>query len=152
MVEIGDVERAVRLFQRLLPIRHALTRDAAARYRIEPYVLASDVYAAAPWTGRGGWTWYTGAAAWAYRLGVEVILGVRPAGGAWRLDPHIPAGWASFEVIVRDGATVFHIRVENPRGVSSGVERLLVDGKAVDPPLVPRLADGCTHEVTLTMG
>jgi len=145
--ELGDVERAVDLFQRLLPIRHALTREAAARYRTEPYVLAADVYSAPAWTGRGGWTWYTGAAAWAYRLGQEAILGVRPSRGAWRLDPHIPARWPELEVILRDGATVVRIVVENPRGVNSGVERMLLDGKPIEPPILPRLKDGRTHEV-----
>ncbi len=152
LAELGDVERAVGLFQRLLPIRHALTGDAAARYRTEPYVLASDVYAAAPWIGRGGWTWYTGAAAWAYRLGVEAILGLRPSRGGWRLDPRIPASWTEFEVFVRDGLTVVHIRVENPRRVNSGVERMLLDGEPIDPPILPRLRDGRIHEVRVTMG
>ncbi len=152
LAELGDVERAVGLFQRLLPIRHALTGDAAARYRAEPYVLASDVYAAAPWIGRGGWTWYTGAAAWAYRLGVEAILGLRPSRGGWRLDPRIPASWPEFEVFVRDGLTVVHIRVENPRRVNSGVERMLLDGEPIDPPILPRLRDGRIHDVRVTMG
>ena len=152
LVELGDVERAVALFQRLLPIRHALTGDAAARYRTEPYVLASDVYAAAPWIGGGGWTWYTGAAAWAYRLGVEAILGLRPSRGGWLLDPRIPASWPEFEVTVRHGLTVLRIRVENPRAVNSGVKRMLLDGEPIDPPILPRLEDGRTHEVRVTMG
>jgi cyclic beta-1,2-glucan synthetase len=152
LAELGDVDRAVDLFERLLPIRHALTREAAAGYRTEPYVLASDVYSASPWTGRGGWTWYTGAAAWAYRLGLEVILGLCPSRGGWRLDPHIPARWPGLEVVLRDGATVVRIVVENPRGVSSGVERMLLDGEPIGPSILPRLRDGRTHEVRVTMG
>jgi cyclic beta-1,2-glucan synthetase len=152
LAELGGADRAVDLFQRLLPIRHALTGDAVAAYRAEPYVMASDVYAAPPWTGRGGWTWYTGAAAWAYRLGVEAILGLRPSPGGWRLDPRIPASWPGFDVVVRDGLTVLHIRVENPRGVNSGVERMLLDGAPIDPPVLPRPRDGRTHDVRVTMG
>jgi cyclic beta-1,2-glucan synthetase len=152
LAELGDVERAVGLFQQLLPIRHAGTRDAAARYRTEPYVLAADVYSAPPWTGRGGWTWYTGAAGWAYRLGLEAILGVRPSRGAWRLDPHIPARWPEVEVILRDGATTVRILVENPRGVNSGVERMLLDGQPIELSILPRLKDGRAHEVRITMG
>jgi cyclic beta-1,2-glucan synthetase len=152
LAELGDVNRAVGLFQRLLPIRHALTREAAARYRTEPYVLASDVYSAPPWTGRGGWTWYTGAAAWAYRLGLEVILGLCPSRGGWHLDPHIPTSWPGLEVVLRDGATVVRIVVENPRGVSSGVQRILLDGEPIAPSILPRLKDGRTHEVRVTMG
>jgi cyclic beta-1,2-glucan synthetase len=152
LAELGDVERAVRLFQRLLPIRHSLTREAAIRFRAEPYVLASDVYSPAPWTGRGGWTWYTGAAAWAYRLGLDAILGLCPSRGGWRLDPRIPASWPGFEVVLRDGATVVRIVVENPRGVNSGVERMLLAGEPIAPPILSRLKDGRTHEVRVTMG
>ena len=136
----------------LLPIRHALTPEAAARYRTEPYVLAADVYAAPPWSGRGGWTWYTGAAGWAYRLGVEGILGLRRHGGAWSLDPHIPAGWPGFELVLRDGSTVVHVHVKNSTGVGRGVARALFDGQPFDPPALPRVQDGRTHEVQLTLG
>ena len=93
LAELGEGDLAVRLFQRLLPIRHALTPDAAALYRVEPYVLAADVYGVPPHTGRGGWTWYTGAAGWAYRFGLEVILGIRPEPSGWRVDPCVPKTW-----------------------------------------------------------
>jgi cyclic beta-1,2-glucan synthetase len=152
LVELGEVDRAVDRFQRLLPIGHALTPEAVATYRTEPYALAADVYAAPPWTGRGGWTWYTGAAGWAYRLGLEAILGLRRCGGAWSLDPRIPARWPGFELVLRDGATVFHVHVENPRGVTRGVDRALLDGEPFDPPTLPRVQDGRTHEVRLTLG
>jgi cyclic beta-1,2-glucan synthetase len=152
LVELGAVDEAVDLFQRLLPINHALDRDGVARYRTEPYVLASDVYAAPPWTGRGGWTWYTGAAGWAYRLGIEAILGLRRCDGVWSVDPHIPATWPGFELVVRDGATVLHVVVENPRGVTRGIAQALFDGRPFDPPRLPCVRDGRTHEVRLTLG
>jgi cyclic beta-1,2-glucan synthetase len=152
LIELGDVEHAVDLLRRLLPISHALSRDAALRYRTEPYVLASDVYSMPPWTGRGGWTWYTGAAAWAYRLGIEGIVGIRRAGDAWDLDPHVPADWPEIEVVIRDGATIFRVHVDNPHRVNSGIERLLLDGEAIDPPRVPRMMDGRVHEVRVTLG
>ena len=141
-----------RLFQKLLPVRHARTREAVARYRVEPYVLAADVYGAPPWTGRGGWTWYTGAAGWAYRFGLEVLLGIRPDDGAWRIDPCIPRHWPGFEVTLRDGATSFRIRVANPRGVSRGVAAVLLDGVPLAEPVLPRLDDRGLHEVEITMG
>jgi cellobiose phosphorylase len=115
-------------------------------------VLAGDVYAAPPWTGRGGWTWYTGAAGWAYRLGVEALLGLRRRGGAWSLDPRIPASWPGFELVLRDGATTYHITVDNPRGVTGGIVQAGLDGRPFDPPLLPRLHDGQAHHVRLTLG
>ncbi len=151
LAELGEADLAVRLFQRLLPIRHALTPDAAALYRVEPYVLAADVYAVPPHSGRGGWTWYTGAAGWAYRFGLEVILGIRPEPGGWRVDPRIPKTWPGFEVTLRDRTTTYRIRVENPHSVNGGVESVALDGKTLLDSVLPRLHDGGSHDVVVRM-
>ena len=95
---------------------------------------------------------YTGAAAWAYRLGLEKILGMRPSEGGCHPEPHIPAAWPWFEVVWRDGTTIVRIRVDNPRGVNSGVERVLLDGERLELPILSRLTDGRIHEVQVTMG
>ena len=88
---LGDGDRAAELFALLNPINHATRRaDASQRYRVEPYVVAADVYSQPPHTGRGGWTWYTGSAGWMYRVGVEAILGLSLDRGALRIDPCIP--------------------------------------------------------------
>ena len=151
LAELGEGDLAVRLFQRLLPIRHALTPDAAALYRVEPYVLAADVYGVPPHTGRGGWTWYTGAAGWAYRFGLEVILGIRLEPGGWRVDPRIPKTWPGFEVTLRDRTTTYRIRVENPHSVNGGVESVALDGKTLLDSVLPRLHDGGSHDVVVRM-
>ena len=85
-------DRAIarKLFRLLNPIYHGDTPEKVARYKVEPYVVAADVYGAAPHTGRGGWTWYTGSAAWMYRLGLEAILGVSRIGNVLRVNPCIP--------------------------------------------------------------
>ena len=150
--ELGEGDRAVALLQQLLPMHHARTREAVERYRVEPYVLAADVYGAPPWTGRGGWTWYTGAAGWAYRFGIEKLLGIRRDRGTWRIDPCIPRRWPEFEVLLHDGATSFRIHVANPRGVSRGVATVRLDGAPLAQPILPRLDDGRLHEVEVTMG
>ena len=129
---LGDGERAERIFRLLNPILRARTRDDVDRYRVEPYVLAGDVYSAPPWVGRGGWTWYTGAAAWAWRLGVEAILGLRKEEGELRIDPCIPPSWKGFEAWVRMGARAIHVVVENPDAVGRGVAAITLDGAPLD--------------------
>jgi cyclic beta-1,2-glucan synthetase len=150
---LGDGERAERIFRLLNPIRKTRTRAGVERYRVEPYALAGDVYSCPPWIGRGGWTWYTGAAAWLWRLGVEAILGLRKEAGALCIDPRIPPAWDGFEAWVRLGRQRVHIVVENLRGVASGVAAMTLDGAplassrvALDPD-VPG-----THEVHVRIG
>jgi cyclic beta-1,2-glucan synthetase len=151
LATLGDGDGAFELFRRLLPVYRSLTPEAVARYRVEPYVLAADVHSLPPHGGRGGWTWYTGAAGWAYRLALETILGIRLEGGRWRVDPCIPGSWPGFEVTLRDGPTVYRIRVENQGGANRGVERVLLDGEPLEEAAVPRLGDGRVHQVNVHM-
>jgi cyclic beta-1,2-glucan synthetase len=150
---LGDGERAERIFRLLNPALRVRTDEDAARYRVEPYALAGDVYSCAPWVGRGGWTWYTGAAAWMWRLGVEVILGLKPQEGQLCIDPCIPPSWKGFEAWVQHGKQNFHVVVENPDGVARGVARLTLDGVTHHSGRVP-LDLGATskHEVLVRMG
>ncbi|MBN1876651.1 MAG: hypothetical protein JXA33_20665, partial [Anaerolineae bacterium] len=149
--EMGRGDLAGELFRLLNPIYHADTPEKAARYRVEPYVVAADVYSVAPHVGRGGWTWYTGSSGWMYRLGVEAILGLRRAGDVLRIDPCIPAEWSSYEITYRDGETIYHIQVENPdggcHGVCHGVTTVTLDGEPLTGENIPLLADGQSHEV-----
>jgi len=129
---LGDGENAARIFRILNPILRTQSAEDSERYRVEPYVLAGDVYGAPPWVGRGGWTWYTGSASWAYRLGIEAILGLKKEDGQLCIDPCIPPEWKGFEAWVRVGAVEVHIVVENPNGVSRGVASVTVDGASLD--------------------
>jgi len=153
----GDGDEAHSLIDLINPISHALTREAAEHYVVEPYVVAADVYAAAPHTGRGGWTWYTGSASWFYRVALSSLLGLRvqvPADGEGRellIDPCIPKRWPGFSATYRHGTTTYEIRVENPRGVNRGVERVTVDGRPAPNLAVSLADDGATHEVVVAM-
>src|SRR5581483_7943803 len=109
----GMADRAYQLFKLLYPIDHARTPGDVARYQLEPYVIAADVYSHPMHVGRGGWNWYTGSAAWMYRLGLEGLLGFQLRGDAFTLDPHIPSAWDHFEITYRDGSTTYQITVEN---------------------------------------
>src|SRR4029453_7512713 len=121
---LGDGDKAAELFSILNPIHHANTRAATERYKVEPYVACADVYALAPHVGRGGWTWYTGAAGWLYRAGLESILGFRVQGATLVLDPCIPSTWPGFEIEFRHRSARYRITVENPHAVSRGVAQL----------------------------
>jgi cyclic beta-1,2-glucan synthetase len=150
---LGHGDQVGELFSILNPINHASTRAGLYRYRVEPYVVAADVYAEAPHVGRGGWTWYTGSAGWMYRAGIEWMLGFRLRGAALFIDPCIPRAWSGFSVRFRYHAARYEITVENRRGVSRGVERVEVDGARVElgPEGLP-LADHGTHRVHVWMG
>jgi cyclic beta-1,2-glucan synthetase len=148
---LGQGNHAGELFQMLNPIGHADTPEKVARYQVEPYVIAADIQSEAPQTGSGGWTWYSGSAAWMYRLGIEMILGLTRHADALEIDPCIPGSWKGFKVNYRFGSTTYMIHVENPQGVQRGVEGISVDGNPVSGRI--RLSDdGSQHEVHVRMG
>jgi cyclic beta-1,2-glucan synthetase len=111
--KLGEGAKAHDLFAMLNPINHALTAADVERYRVEPYVLAADIYSVPPHIGRGGWTWYTGSAAWMYRAGAEGILGICREGAFLVIDPCLPATWPGYEATVKVGTTRYDIQVEN---------------------------------------
>lgn len=106
---LGEEEKAASLFAMINPVNHARSEAEANRYKVEPYVMAGDVYSMPPHTGRGGWTWYTGAAGWMYRAGLEAILGFVREGSTLRIKPCVPPGWADFQVSLIYGATRYEI-------------------------------------------
>jgi len=150
--ELGQGDRAEALFRLLNPVYHSDTLEKAMCYRVEPYVVAADVYSVEPHVGRGGWTWYTGSAGWMYRLGVEAILGLRWVGKALRVNPCIPKDWRDYELTYRLGETSYRIRVGNPDSVNRGVKRVLLDGEILPGDEIPLLDDGRRHEVRVLMG
>jgi len=145
----GDADKAAELYSILNPINHARTHADALRYKVEPYVVAADVYSEPPHVGRGGWTWYTGSAAWLYRAGLEWLLGCRVRGASLLLDPCVPGDWHGFEISFRYGGTRYEIAVENTAGVNRRITSLQLDGQALSPQpaLVPLVDDGATHRV-----
>jgi cyclic beta-1,2-glucan synthetase len=151
---LGEGDKAAGLFSLLNPINHARTRADVHRYKVEPYVVAADIYAMSPHVGRGGWTWYTGSAGWMQRAGVESILGMRIEDSVMLLDPCIPTSWPRFEMSVRWRSARYEIRVENPSGVARGVLSATVDGTAITerPLRIGLLDDGDAHRVEVALG
>jgi len=148
---LGEGERAFELFSMLNPINHAATRGGAHRYKIEPFVVAGDVYSAPPHAGRGGWSWYTGAAGWLYRAGVEYLLGVRVEGAHVQIAPCIPRDWAGYTVRYRRGGATYVIRVENPARLSTGAVDIEVDGEPIEGDRFAVADDGREHRVDVRL-
>ncbi|HEY3822382.1 MAG TPA: glucoamylase family protein [Polyangiaceae bacterium] len=149
---LGEGDRAVELLSLLNPIHHASTGALAGRYQVEPYVVAADVYDAPGHVGRGGWTWYTGAAGWMYRIVVEHLLGVRREGSRLVVDPCISSAWKGFEVTYRDGDGELHVVVDNPDGVQRGVRRIEVDGREAPAGGIALTGATGRREVRVIMG
>ena len=150
---LGDGDRATDLFDLLNPIRHTGSQADLHTYEVEPYAVAADIYSEPPHAGRGGWTWYTGAAGWLHRAGLESILGFRKRGAMLSIDPCIPRRWKGFEITYRHGRSLYRITVENPRGVCRGVSLISLDGAALaHGALIPLSDDGREHQVDVVLG
>ena len=151
---LGQGDKATDLFALLNPINRSLTRADAQRYKVEPYVVAADIYSVPPHVGRGGWTWYTGSAGWMQRAGIEGILGLRLKGKFLQLDPCIPKAWPGFEMTLRHCTSRYEIKVDNSGGVGRGVrEAQLDDAPVATRPLRIRLVDdGATHHISVRLG
>ena len=144
--------RAVELFGLLNPIQHALDPEAVARYKVEPYVVAADIYGQQPHTGRGGWTWYTGSASWLYRVGVEAILGFHLRGDKLAIAPKIANHWAEFTIRYRYRTTRYEIQVTNPDRVEYGVRSATLDGQPIDPREIALVDDQQPHIIEVILG
>ena len=151
---LGEGDKAAALFSLINPVNHARTRTDMHRYKVEPYVVAADVYAAPGHVGRGGWTWYTGSAGWMQRAGLESILGLSIENGVLRLAPCIPRAWLGFEMTVRFGGARYRIVVDNPQGEQRGAGAATLDGVeiAVLPLAVTLKDDGAIHRLHVRLG
>ena len=149
---LGQGDRAEGLFRLLNPVYHADTPEKAARYMVEPFGIAADIYSEPPHTGTGGWTGYTGSAAWMYRLGIEAILGFTRQGDTLKVDPCIPGNWPGFQLTYRFGRTPYRVRVENPEGVNRGIRQIMLNGLSLPDNRIPLTDDGRQHEVRVIMG
>lgn len=152
MAEMNDAERAWHLFSLLNPVRHGDTDAAVARYRIEPYVAAGDVYTAAGHEGRGGWSWYTGSAGWMYNLLIEKLLGLRIAADRLYVRPLPHPDWKEYSLHYRYRSTFYHIRVlkvgPNPRNTV----RITVNGNVQPEPWIHLADDGWERNAVVEVG
>ncbi len=145
---LGDAERANELLGYINPVNHTKSRQDIDVFKVEPYVVTADVYAVAPHTGRGGWSWYTGSAGWLYRLMTESILGLRLAGDRLHVTPCVPAAWSEYRMVYMHGETAYDIHVTR----SGGAAGVTVDGIAQSDKAIPLASDGQRHAVVVSLG
>ena len=148
---MGDKERAWELFTLLNPVHHGATPAQIATYKVEPYVVAADVYGVAPHIGRGGWTWYTGSAGWMYRLLIETLLGVNLEGDRLRLTPRLPKAWPTCKIHYRYRQTVYHITITQLATGSGDADRLSLDGNPLPGTTIPLRDDRQEHTAELDL-
>jgi cyclic beta-1,2-glucan synthetase len=148
----GNGERAAKILRMLNPVEHARDSQAVWRYGVEPYVIAADVYRLPGRIGRGGWSWYTGSAAWMYRAWVEEVLGLKVRGDRLQLNPVIPGWWEGFRLRYRHGEAIYEIQVENPGRRERGVSVVELDGQHLPDGVVPLERGLVKHRVLVRMG
>ncbi|OPX42863.1 N,N'-diacetylchitobiose phosphorylase [Ruminiclostridium hungatei] len=149
--KLGNGEQAWDLFNMVNPVNHSRTDMERMTYKVEPYVMAADVYAVYPNEGRGGWTWYTGAAGWMYRIGLEHILGIKKQGGGLIIDPCIPKKLNEYSVRYTFGSSVYEITIKNESHRNTTVSKIIEDGKVTDGNWLELKDDGKIHRVDAIM-
>ena len=152
MARRGDGERAVKMLRMLNPIERARDADSVWNFGVEPYVIPADVYRLPRRIGQGGWSWYTGSAAWMYRAWVEEILGLKVRGDRMQLYPVIPGWWEGFSIRYRHGEAIYEIQVENPERCERGVSWIEVDGQRVRDGVIPLDRGLVKHRILVRMG
>ncbi|WP_339799823.1 glucoamylase family protein [uncultured Marinobacter sp.] len=148
---MGDRTRAWELYGMLNPVNHGSTPEAVAQYKVEPYVMSADIYGVAPHIGRGGWTWYTGAAGWMYRLTVETLLGLELEGNHLRITPRVPDDWPGYQIHYRFRDSIYHISIGPMTASSANVARINLDGADCPDDRIPLVNDGLEHVVKVDL-
>ena len=146
----GDI--AHELLRFINPIHRSYDRGGVTRYRVEPYAVAADIYSAPAHAGRGGWSWYTGAAGWMYRVTIESLLGIRREGQWLRIEPCVPTGWPAYKVTLRIEGAEYAIEVDNSARTGSGVVSVAMDGKAAPDGRIPLEPGSGQHAVHVVLG
>jgi cyclic beta-1,2-glucan synthetase len=144
---LGDGDQAWEMYRMLNPLTHSESAEAAATYRVEPYVVAADVYTAEGHVGRGGWTWYTGSASWMYRVGLESLLGFRKRGDTLTIDPRVPESWDEFVIEYRHVTSRYTIVVRQPGLLATRGAVVTIDGEVVEDGVITLMDDGAEHRV-----
>ncbi|MCX7950470.1 MAG: glycosyl transferase [Clostridiales bacterium] len=149
--KLGLGDKAFKLFDMINPINHTNTQLECAKYKVEPYVMAADVYAVEPHVGRGGWTWYTGSSGWMYKVGLEGILGFNKLADKIIINPCIPKDWKEYQITYTFNNTIYDITIYNKNSKNTGVEKIEIDGNTINENYIPLFNDEKHHEIKIFM-
>ena len=151
LVDLGFGDKATEYFRMINPIEHSRTKEEARKYKVEPYVIAGDVYGAENLAGRGGWTWYTGSSSWFYKAGIEYILGLKIDRGYLRVEPCIPQDWKEYSIKYRYKSSIYNIKVKNINSKQTGINKFILNGNEVEEKKVKLLDDGSINNIEIIM-
>ncbi len=148
---LGYGTKALEYYRMINPIEHSRTKDAANKYKVEPYVMAADVYGEKNLAGRGGWTWYTGSSSWYYTAGIEYILGIKIRNNTLSFEPCIPNNWKEYTIMYKYEKSIYNIKVNNPNGKMTGVEKIIVNGKEILEKCIKLDGNGGIYDIEIIM-
>ena len=147
---LGFGDKALELYRMINPIEHARTKEVAQKYKVEPYVIAADIYGSKNLAGRGGWTWYTGSSSWYYKAGIQYILGLTVEKGIIKFSPCIPKDWKEYKIKFKWGKSIYNIKVENPNGKNGEIEKIYLNGKPTENSIKLE-DDGKVHNIKIIL-
>ena len=148
---LGFGDKALEYYRMINPIEHARTKEAANKYKVEPYVIAADIYGGMNLAGRGGWTWYTGSSSWYYEAGIEYILGLKIRKGTLSIEPCIPSNWKEYLIRYKYGKSIYNIKVNNPSGKNTGIEKVIINGNESTEKIIKLDDNGGIFDIEVIM-
>jgi len=144
---LGFGDKALEYFRMINPIEHSRTKEEATKYKVEPYVIAADIYGASNLAGRGGWTWYTGSSSWFYEAGIRYILGLKIEKGILMLEPCIPSDWREYSIQYKFGESIYHIKITNPNRKNVGISQLKLNGEVIENKQIKLISTGGIYQI-----
>ena len=148
---LGFGDKGAEFFRIINPIEHSRTKEEANKYKIEPYVIAADVYGAKNLAGKGGWSWYTGSSGWFYTAGIEYILGLKIRDNKLSINPCIPKDWKEYKIRYKYNNSIYHIIVRNPDEKNTGVKKMYCNGQEIFSKEINLEDDGEIYNVEIIM-
>ncbi len=148
---LGFGDKAGEFYRMINPIEHSKTKESANKYKVEPYVVAADIYGAGNLAGRGGWTWYTGSSSWFYKAGIEYILGLKIKNNTLSLNPCIPKEWKEFNIKYKFERSIYNIKVSNLNGKNRGITEFKLNGEIIQEKEVKLVNDGKIYDIEIIL-